>query len=72
MSAHQVDETAEVLREVNVFMFRIKAQDGLARFEDVAEDELEKIALALAGVAEDQNVRIRLVIVTLIKVHDDI
>jgi hypothetical protein len=34
-------------------MLGIKAQDGFARFEDVAEDELEKIAFALTGVAED-------------------
>ncbi|MPM17547.1 hypothetical protein SDC9_63943 [bioreactor metagenome] len=73
LSAHEIDEAAaEVFGEFDILMLGIKANHVFSRFEDIAEDELQKIALALAAVAEDENIGVGLVIIALVKIRDDV
>ncbi|MPN14649.1 hypothetical protein SDC9_161976 [bioreactor metagenome] len=73
LAAHEIDEAPiEVFREIHVLMLRVEANHALSGFQNVAEDELEKIAFALSAVSEDQDVGIGFVIVTLIEIHDDV
>ena len=53
-------------------MLRIKADDILARFQYVAQNEFQKIALALPGVPLDEDTRIGFVIISLVKIYNDI
>ena len=59
---HQVDiAPAKVFRQVYVLAFHIQADDVHAAFPRVAEQQLHEVALALAAVAEYEDVGIGLV-----------
>gem|GEM_PF-6093168 len=73
LTAHQVDKApAQILRKVDVLMLRVEAQDGFAALEDVAEKQLEQIRFALAAVAEDEAAGVRLIVVALVQIHEDV
>ena len=55
-----------------VLAFGIEADDPLARFTEIGEDELEKITLALTGVAEDEDVGCGLIFGSAVEVHEDV
>ncbi len=51
-------------------MFRIEADHAFSGFKDIAEDQLQKVAFALAAIAKDQNIAVGFIIVPLVEVHD--
>ena len=53
-------------------MFHIQGNHGFARLEEVEQEQFEQIALTLAGVAEDQDVGGGLIVISLIKIYEDI
>ena len=53
-------------------MLRVQADGGLAAFQNVAQQELEQVALALAAVAQDEDVGCGLVIGAAVQIHDDV
>ena len=55
-----------------ILPLRIQADDVHARLPQVAQDQLQQIGLALAGVAKDQDGAVGLVLRPLVKVHQDI
>lgn len=73
LSAHEIDEaTAEVFGEFDILMLGIEANHVFPRFEDIAEDELQEIALALTAIAEDEDICVGLVIIALFKIRNDV
>ena len=72
-AAHQIQEAAaHCLTHILLFVFHIQGDHGLARLEEVEQEQLEQIALALAGVAQDEDAGRGLVLISLVKVHQDI
>lgn len=53
-------------------MFWVQAQDVLSALQNIAQQQLEKIALSLAAVAENEAAEIGLIVVALVKVDEDI
>ena len=53
-------------------MLNVQRDDILASLTAVDHQELHKIRLALAGVAEDKNIRRSLVLIALVKVCEDV
>ena len=53
-------------------MLCVQADGGLAAFQNVAQQELEQVTLALAAVAQDEDVGRGLVISAAVQIHDDI
>src|SRR5665648_15816 len=73
LTRHQIYKAStDVISEFNVLMLRIKADDILARFQYVAQNEFQKITLALPGVPQDEDTRIGLIAISLVKIYDDI
>ena len=72
-AAHQIHETAaHGFAHIPLFMLHIQRDHGLARLEEVEQEQFEQIALALTGVAEDQNIGGGLIVIPLVEVHEDI
>ena len=73
LATHEVNvATSEVIGQILILLFRVKAEDGFAGHSRVGKNELEKIRLTLSGVTEDEDVGVRLVIASSIEVHDDV
>lgn len=73
LAAHEVDiAAAQSITEFLILGLRVQADDRLARLSDVGQDQLEQIALALAAVAEDQDVARCLVLGAAVEVHEDV
>lgn len=73
LAAHEVDiAAAQSIAEFLILGLRVQADDRLARLSDVGQDQLEQIALALAAVAEDQDVACGLILGATVEVHEDI
>ena len=73
LATHEVNvATSEVVCQILILLFRVKAEDGFAGHSRVGKNELEKIRLTLSGVTEDEDVGVRLVIASAVKVHDDV
>ena len=53
-------------------MFGIQGNHRLARFQQIADQQLNEIALALTAVAQDKDVGRGLVAVPTVKVHHDV
>ena len=53
-------------------MLHVQRDHRLARLEEVEQEQLEQIALALAGVAQDQDVGRGLIVIPFIKIYKDI
>lgn len=62
---------AQRLGDFPVLPLRIEAQYPLAAFEDIDEQQLEQVAFALAGVAEDEKIGVALVLGAAVQVGDD-
>ena len=73
LAAHQVDEaSAQVGAEINELMLRVQADGGLPGLQDAAQQEFQEIALALAGVAQDEGAGGGLVLCPPVQIHDDV
>ena len=73
LPSHQVCEAAaHRLAHLLLFMFGIQADDGLAGLQQIQDQQLHQVGLALAGVAQDQDVGGGLVLVPLVKVHQNV
>ena len=73
LATHEVNvATSEVVCQILILLFRVKAEDGFAGHSRVGKNELEKIRLTLSGVTEDKDVGISFVIASSIEVHDDV
>jgi len=73
LSGHEVNEAStEVIGQILVLHFRIEGAHIHAGFPKITQDELEKIALALTAVAENEDVGVGLVIGSLVEVHQHI
>ena len=53
-------------------MLGVQRDHAFARLPHIAEQELQKITLALSGVAEDEDAGVGLVRSTVVEVHDDV
>ena len=53
-------------------MLSVQSNHRLARFQQIADQQLNEIALALAAVAQDKNIGGGLVAVPAVKVHHDV
>ena len=53
-------------------MLGIQRDNGLSGLQQIEDEQFHKIALALAGVAENEDVGGGLVLVALIEVHEDV
>ena len=73
LAAHEVDiAAAQSIAEFLILGLGVQADDCLTRLSDVGQNKLEQIALALAAVAEDQDVACGLILGAAVKVHEDI
>ena len=73
LSGHQINEvSAEGSTEILLLMLCIQRNHGFAGFEEVYNQVLHEVGLALAGVAEDQDTARGLVRVALVEVHEDV
>lgn len=73
LAAHEVDiAAAQGIAEFLVLGLGVQADDCLTRLTDVGQNKLEQIALALAAVAEDQDVAGGLILGAAVEVHEDI
>ncbi len=71
--SHQVNEAPlQVVGQILILHLRVQADDVHARLPQVAQDQLQQIGLALAGVAKDQDGTVGLVLRPLVEVHQDI
>ena len=70
---HQIHEAAaDPLAHILLFMLHIQRYDRFARLQKIEQKQLEQIAFALAGVAQNQNAGGGFVVIPLIEVHQDI
>ena len=70
---HEVDITAaECLTDILIFRFRVEADHTLPGLTDVGQHELHQVALALTGVAKDQDVRVGLVLGAAVEVNNNV
>ena len=53
-------------------MFGVQADDGFAGLQQIQDQQLHQVGLALAGVAQDQDVGGGLVLVPLVEVHQNV
>ena len=59
LTTHEVNvATSEVIGQILILLFRVKAEDGFAGHSRVGKNELEKIRLTLSGVTEDEDVAV--------------
>ena len=73
LTAQEVDKAAaQIVSHVRQFMFRIEGDHALTALQDVADEQLEQIALALAGVTQDEGAASGLVLGPALHVHQDI
>ena len=73
LSAHEVDiAAAQGVAEFLILGLGVQADDCLAGFTDIGQNQLEQIALALAAVTENQDVARGLVLGAAVKVHEDV
>ena len=73
LPGHQVCEAAtHRLAHLLLFVFGIQRYDGLTGLQQVQDQQLHQVGLALAGVAQDQDVGGGLVLVPLVKVHQNV
>ena len=62
----------ERLAQLPLLMLHIQRNDRFPSFQKVEQKQLHKIALALTGVAENENIGAGLVFVALVEVHHDV
>ena len=73
LAAHHIHEAAaHGFTEILLLMLHIQGNHGFARLKEIEQEQLEQVALALAGIAQDQDAGRGLVIVPLIKIHEDV
>ena len=73
LPAHEVDEAAaKVPGKVDQLMLWIETDHALSGFDDIGQQELEQIALALAGIAENEDAAVGLVLGAAVKIDDDV
>gem|GEM_PF-2183805 len=73
LPGHQVCKAAaHRLAHLLLFMFGVQTDDGLAGLQQIQDQQLHQVGLALAGVAQDQDVGGSFVLVPLVKVHQNI
>ena len=71
--AHHVGEAAtHVPAQVVQLMLRVQADHGFAGGQDVAQQEFQEETLALAGVAQNENVGVGLVLRPAVQIQDDV
>ena len=72
-AAEQIHKAApQVAAQLLHLMLRIQGDNGLAGLQHIAQQELQKVALALPAVAQDQGAGVGLVAGSPIQVHNDI
>ena len=62
----------ERLAQLPLLMLHVQRNDRFPGFQKVEQKQLHKIALALTGVAENENIGAGLVFVALVEVHHDV
>ena len=73
LSGHEVSKTAaHRLAHFLLFVFSIQRNDGLAGLQQVQNEQLHEIGLALTGVAKDQDVGRGLVLIPLVEIHQNV
>ena len=73
LTGHKVNiAAAQSLAQFLILTFGIKANNTLAGLPDVGQNQLEQIALALTGIAQDQDVGCGLIFRAAVEVHEDI
>ena len=73
LPGHQVCKAAaHRLAHLLLFMFGVQTDDGLAGLQQIQDQQLHQVGLALAGVAQDQDVGGSLVLVPLVEVHQNV
>ena len=73
VSGHEVGKTTtHRLAHLLLLMFGIQGDDRFARLQQIEDEQLHEIGLALAGVAQDQDVGGGFVFVSLIEVHQNV
>ena len=72
LPAGQVQKAAaQVLAQLRHLMLRVQADHGLARLQQIDRQELQQVALSLAGVPQDEDVGVGLVLRPPVQVHND-
>ena len=66
------EAAAERLAQLPLLMLHIQRNDRFACFQEVEQKQLHKIALALTGVAENENIGRGFILVALIEVYYDV
>ena len=73
LSGHQINEvSAEGITEILLLMLCIQGDHGFAGFEEVDDQVLHEVGLALTGVAENKDAAGGFVRVALVEVHEDV
>ena len=73
VSGHEVGKaTTHRLAHLLLLMFGIQGDDGFARLQQIEDEKLHEVGLALSGVAQDQDVGRGLVLVSLVEVHQNV
>ena len=73
LPGHQVCKAAaHRLAHFLLFVFSIQRNDGLAGLQQVQNEQLHEIGLALTGVAKDQDVGRGLVLIPLVEIHQNV
>ena len=71
--AHQIQEAAaEGLAELRHLMLRVEADHGLSCLQKIDRQQLQEIAFALAGTAENEHVRVGLIRRPSVQIDDDV
>ena len=72
-AAHQIHEAAtDPLAHILLFMLHIQRYNGLSCLQKIEQEQFEQIALALAGVTQDQDAGGSFVVVPLIEIHQNV
>ena len=73
LAAHQVDKAAaQLAAQLLQLMLGIQRDHGFPRLQQVADEQLHKVALALSTVAEDEDIGRGLVAVAAVEIHCDV
>ena len=73
LPAHEVRVTAtQFATEPGQLLLRVQADHRLAALQQIADEQLEQVALALAGVAQDEHAGIGLVRCAAVQVQQDV
>jgi len=73
LAGHKINvAAAEGVAQILVLRFGVEADDALARFTDVGENEFQKITLALSAVSENEDIACSFVLGSAVEVHKDI